>query len=125
MKYKVNCHCGAIQAEIEADENIIAHECNCSICRATGLKQVIIPARDFQLLKGNDALALYKFNTNTARHHFCKTCGVKPFYVPRSNPDGYAININCLQPEPASVQIEPFDGVNWEANASSLSHWSK
>lgn len=125
MKYQIACHCGAVRAEVEAAENLVAHECNCSMCKVTGLRQVIVPSRDFKLLSGEDKLALYQFNTRTAKHHFCKICGVKPFYVPRSNPDGIAVNIYCLDPAPVSVRIEPFDGINWEANAASLADLSK
>jgi len=55
-------------------------------------------------------LSEYRFNTGTARHLFCRRCGVKSFYVPRSNPDGYSVNVRCLDPATIEhVEVEPFD----------------
>jgi hypothetical protein len=65
------------------------------------------------------------FNTGVAKHTFCKTCGTKPFYTPRSNPDGVDVNLRCLTPQPKTVRIVNFDGQNWEANAHSLAHKSQ
>lgn len=125
MKYQASCHCGAVCAEVEADEHLVAHACNCSICKITGLQQVIVPARNFKMIRGEDKLNLYQFNQHIAKHYFCKICGVKPFYVPRSNPDGFAVNVHALSPEPKSIRVETFDGVNWEKNAASLADFSK
>jgi hypothetical protein len=73
------------------------------------------------LLQGGDLLTEYTFNTGVARHLFCSRCGVKSFYVPRSNPDGYSVNARCLEPGTIeSLVPEPFDGRNWEANAEAL-----
>jgi hypothetical protein len=77
-------------------------------------------------LRGEGALTEYSFGTKIARHLFCRTCGVKSFYVPRSNPDGYSVNARCL--DPATVEatvVEPFDGRNWEASAGALRHLSE
>jgi hypothetical protein len=60
-----------------------------------------------------------------AKHTFCKVCGVKPFYTPRSNPDGVDVNVRCLDPFPWRLTIEPFDGRNWERHAADLAHLSK
>jgi len=92
----------------------------------TDYLHLIVPASRFHLLKGAADLATYTFNTRTAKHLFCKICGIKSFYVPRSNPDGYSVNVRCL--EPATIQgmdIEAFDGHNWEQSAAALSHQSK
>ena len=77
----------------------------------------------FRLLTERSALATYSFNTGVAQHYFCTTCGIKPFYVPRSNPDGVSVNARCLDSGTvASIAVEDFDGQNWEANAHSLRH---
>lgn len=73
-----------------------------------------------------DALTEYRFGTGVARHLFCRSCGVKSFYVPRSNPDGYGINARCLDGATiASITVEPFDGRHWEASAGALRHLSQ
>jgi hypothetical protein len=76
-------------------------------------------------LKGQFNLATYTFGTDVARHLFCKTCGIKSFYIPRSNPDGYDINVRCLDIQPRELTIEQFDGRNWELHAHTLAHLSK
>jgi hypothetical protein len=82
---------------------------------------LIIPARDFKLLQGEDQLQTYQFGTHTARHLFCKTCGIKSFYVPRSHPDGISVNVHCLEKNNIkTIKIETFDGKNWEQNIDTL-----
>lgn len=125
MIYQGGCHCGAVQFEVEAPERVECSECNCSICAMTGYLHLIVPPSRFTLIRGTDQLSEYTFNTATARHFFCSTCGVKSFYVPRSNPDGYSINVRCLRPQPAELIIEPFDGRDWERHADSLAHLSR
>jgi hypothetical protein len=82
---------------------------------------LIVSRRDFRLLSGGDDLHEYRFNTGTARHYFCRTCGVKSFYVPRSHPDGYSVNLNCLDlPDDVVVEHAEFDGLNWEQSIEGL-----
>ena len=115
------CHCRDVAFEVAAPAELLVQECNCSICRMTGFLHLIVPASRFRLLKGGDVLTTYAFNTGTARHVFCRRCGVKSFYVPRSNPDGFSVNARCLDPATiTALTIEPFDGQNWEASASTL-----
>ena len=126
MIHTGSCHCGAVVVEVDAPEDLEAYECNCSMCERTGFLHLIVPASRFRLIKGADALTTYAFNTGTARHMFCRRCGIKSFYVPRSNPDGFSINAHCL--DPATIErldIEPFDGQNWEASADTLRELSR
>lgn len=122
---KGGCHCGAVAWEAETDDDVIVDACNCSICAMTGFLHLIVPASRFRLLTEAEALSAYTFNTGVAKHLFCKTCGVKSFYVPRSNPDGFSLNLNCMdRAQFRSVDVRVFDGQNWEANAASLAHLS-
>lgn len=117
------CHCRAVQFEVRAPEQVEVEDCNCSICRRTGFLHLIVPLSDFRLLSGEDALTSYRFNTGAANQTFCRVCGVKAFYTPRSNPDGVSVNARCLDDgEAPELLVTPFDGVNWEANAASLAH---
>ncbi len=116
------CHCGAVRFEVEAPAEIEVHDCNCSICRACGYLHLIVPRERFRLLAGEDELTTYTFNTGTAKHLFCRTCGVKSFYVPRSHPDGVSVNVNCLDEGTVeSMEVTDFDGQNWEKNIAQLS----
>ena len=120
------CHCGAVRFEVDLPDAFEAENCNCSVCAMSGNIHVIVPASRFRLLQGEDALSLYTFNTGAAQHLFCKICGVKSYYIPRSNPDGVAVTYRCLDAwRELDVTINDFDGVNWEANAASLDHKSK
>ena len=125
MIYKGSCHCGAVQFQVEAPEVVECQDCNCSICSKSGYLHLIVPDSKFKLLQGEDNLTTYTFDTAEAKHKFCKTCGIKSFYIPRSNPDGYDINVRCLEPEPKKLVVEKFDGKNWELHAHKLSHLSK
>jgi hypothetical protein len=125
MKYEGGCHCGAVKFEVEAPEEIEVEDCNCSVCKMTGFLHMIVPQSKFTLLSGNDSLTTYTFNTGVAQHKFCKVCGVKSFYIPRSNPDGVDVNTRCLSTQPRSVKVVSFDGHNWEANAHTVAHKSQ
>ena len=125
MIYQGSCHCGAVKFEVEAPSTIEAENCNCSICVKTGFLHLIVPLSKFRLLSGKESLTTYTFNTGVAKHTFCKVCGVKPFYTPRSNPDGIDINVNCLDTKPKEINVVNFDGQNWEKHAHTLAHKSK
>ena len=126
VTHRGGCHCGAVAFEVDAPARVIVQDCNCSLCRMSGYLHLIVPASRFRLLRGQDALTNYTFNTGTAKHLFCRHCGIKSFYVPRSNPDGYSVNARCLDAGTVgSMQVEPFDGRNWEANGASLAHLTK
>jgi len=120
------CHCGAVRFEVALPDAFEVEECNCSICAKSGNIHVIVPASRFTLLQGEGTLTRYTFNTGRAQHLFCSACGVKSYYVPRSNPDGIAVTWRCLDEwNKLDVTVSPFDGQNWEANAERLAHKSK
>ena len=110
VTHRGGCHCGAVAFEVDAPARLTVSDCNCSICRMSGYQHLIVPRARFRLLKGADSLTEYRFNTGTARHLFCRHCGVKSFYVPRSNPDGYSVNVRCLDPSTIEgIEVEVFD----------------
>ena len=122
MKYTGACHCQQVRFEIEVNtpntestENLNISRCNCSICTKSGFLHLIVDKANFHLISGESALTIYQFNTGIAKHTFCKHCGIKAFYQPRSHPNGVSVNYNCLdQPLPAYT-LRQFDGQNWEA----------
>ncbi len=125
MKYEGGCHCGAVRFEVEVPGQVELERCNCSICALSGYLHLIVPKASFKLLSGESALQTYTFNSGIAQHKFCRTCGIKPFYIPRSNPDGVDVNVNCLDQPPADMTIVDFDGQNWEQHAHKLAHKSR
>jgi hypothetical protein len=119
-RYSGGCHCGAVRFGLEIGERV-ALECNCSICRKKGFLHIIVAAGRFHLQRGAEALVEYRFGTGNARHLFCRTCGISSYYVPRSHPDGFSVNLRCLDGDVAAdFEIRPFDGRNWEDNVSQI-----
>jgi hypothetical protein len=108
------CHCGAVRFSASMPEPPVpALACNCSICTMTGFLHVMVPHDRFELLSGRDSLTSYRFGSGAADHLFCSNCGVKSFYQPRSHPDAWSVNVNCLDDAP-ELSVEQFDGRNWE-----------
>lgn len=123
-----SCHCHAVTFEFDAPAALVRTVCNCSVCHMKQNAHAIVPASRFRVLSGDDNLTEYTFNTHRAKHLFCKTCGVQAFYVPRSNPDGVAVTVSCVDPVTiSSVTTELFDGQHWEKSyeASSIASRSK
>jgi hypothetical protein len=112
--FEGGCHCGRVRFRVTANLDCVT-ACNCSICTKKGFLHLIVMPAQFELLSGEDELTTYKFNTHTARHTFCKVCGVHPFYVPRSDPDKSDINVRCLDGiDLSAITIHDFDGKYWE-----------
>jgi hypothetical protein len=114
------CHCGAVRFEVTTELNEVIG-CNCSVCTKKGFLHLIVAPEKFRLLQGADALVTYRFNTGTARHTFCGTCGIHPFYTPRSHSDKVDVNVRCLEGiDLAALTMIPFDGQNWETARATL-----
>jgi hypothetical protein len=116
VRHQGGCHCGRVRFEVLAPAVLEVDECNCTICGMFGFLHLIVTADHFKLLRGADSLRTYTFNTGTAKHLFCANCGTKSFYVPRSHPDGYSVNVRCIDPGTIeSMNIHPVDGRHWES----------
>jgi len=123
ITHRGGCHCGRVRFEVDALARPQVQECNCSICRMTGFVHLIVPAARFRLLQGEDALTEYRFNTGTARHLFCTHCGVKSFYVPRSHPHGYSINVRCIDEGTLQgYELSLFDDNDRDAATAAIEH---
>ena len=110
QKYLGSCHCGAIRFEIETDFPELT-TCDCSICRRKNALMVKVHEERFSLLAGGESLAEYQFHTRTARHHFCRICGIYPFHRKRVTPDYFGVNVFCLEGfDPSGIPIRRTDG---------------
>ena len=115
IQHQGGCHCGRVHFEVLAPAVINVSECNCSICSKSGYLGMIVPRDRFTLKSGEECLIEYTFDSGEAKHLFCRYCGVKSFYVPRSHPDGVSVNARCLDPGTVEkMNIKQFDGQNWE-----------
>jgi len=103
--YGGRCHCGAVKFEIDSDFAELT-TCDCSICRRKNALMVKVHESRFRLLAGGDALTEYRFHTGTARHYFCRVCGIYPFHRKRVTPDHLGINVYCLEGfDPAGIPV--------------------
>jgi len=124
--HRGGCHCGRVRFEVDAPASIAALECNCSIFRMSGFLHLIVPAAHFRLLSGEGDLGEYTFNTGAAKHRFCRVCGIKSFYVPRSNPDGFDVNVHCLDPATIEeIDVAVFDDTRREESEAAIAHLSR
>lgn len=113
--HPASCHCGAVQFELDLPNGLEdLRRCNCSMCRRRGAIVLSIPLDGLRITRGEDALSLYQFNTNTAKHYFCSHCGIYTHHQRRSNPEQYGVNAGCLEGvDPYTLgEVEIMDGVN-------------
>ena len=103
-KHKASCHCGAVELELSLPDGIVdPRRCDCSICRRKGAIVASVPLSGIRIVRGQDKLRLYQFNTGTAKHYFCEVCGIYTHHQRRSNPEQYGYNVGCLE------GVNPFD----------------
>ncbi|HDM8224542.1 TPA: GFA family protein [Vibrio campbellii] len=113
--HQLSCHCGKVQIELSLPNGIEKpRRCDCSMCRRRGAIVASVPLNGIRIIQGEDALKLYQFNTNSAKHFFCGECGIYTHHQRRSNPSEYGYNVGCLEGvNPYElVEIEVMDGVN-------------
>lgn len=113
--HKSSCHCGAVELEIQFPNGIAdPRRCNCSICRRKGAVVGSVPLSGLKVVKGEDKLRLYQFDTKEAEHYFCSVCGIYTHHKRRSNPNQYGINLGCLEGvDPYLIEgVKTYDGAN-------------
>jgi len=118
-KHRASCHCGAVVLELDLPDGIVdPRRCDCSICRRKGAIVASVPLSGITIVQGAEALKLYQFNTNTAKHYFCSHCGIYTHHQRRSNPSQYGYNVGCLEGvNPFALGPVPTnDGVNHPAD---------
>ena len=118
-RHKATCHCGSVEFELYLPKGLVEiRRCDCSLCRRRGAIAASIPLSDIKIIKGKELLKLYQFNTKTAKHYFCGSCGVYTHHQRRSNPSQYGFNVGCLEGiNPLKIEKIPTnDGVNHPAD---------
>lgn len=114
-RHRLRCHCGAVEIELDLPDGVVdPRRCDCSICRRKGAVMASVPLAALKLLRGEQALRLYQFDTREAEHYFCSVCGIYTHHRRRSNPHQFGYNVGCL------VGVDPLlienvvtnDGIN-------------
>lgn len=115
QQYQGSCHCGAVRFSYEGEELHKGVRCNCSICVRKGALMNTEPiSPDKIIIEAEEGvLGIYEFLTKTAKHHFCKRCGIYTFHQTRSQPGYYRVNIGCIEGvDPFALEADYFDGKN-------------
>jgi len=100
-----SCHCGGVKFDVPKNiEFSSARRCNCSLCRRRWAVMVSCPLDDLYIHEGHELLTLYQWNTNAARHYFCKKCGIYTFHQRRTDPSVFGVNIACFD----SINLDDF-----------------
>ena len=115
-----SCHCGGVKYKFFSEELVDIWNCNCSICDLLNYQHLFVKHELFEIISGHELLSEYNFGTESAKHYFCKVCGVKSFYQPRSHPEMFSINFKCVDDPPNVRQVINFDGVNFEESIKKI-----
>ena len=118
--HQASCHCGTVKFELYLPDGLVdPRRCDCSMCRRRGAIVASIPLVAIKIIQGKEALSLYQFNTNTAKHYFCSKCGIYTHHQRRSNPQQYGFNVACLENvNPLKlIDVPTYDGVNHPADS--------
>ncbi|MCL1057371.1 GFA family protein [Shewanella gelidimarina] len=96
--HTASCHCGAVKLALNLPDGIIdLRRCDCSMCRRRGTIVTSAELDGIMVVAGKDKLALYQFNTGTAKHYFCSVCGIYTHHQRRSNPNQFGVNVGCIE----------------------------
>ncbi|WP_027252162.1 GFA family protein [Photobacterium halotolerans] len=117
--HRASCHCGSVVLELSLPQGLVdPRRCDCSMCRRRGAIVASVPLYGITIIKGEDKLSLYQFNTHTAKHYFCSVCGIYTHHQRRSHPEQYGFNVACLEGvNPFELDNVPVnDGVNHPAD---------
>lgn len=118
-RHRASCHCGAVVLELDLPDGIVdPRRCDCSMCRRRGAIVASVPLSGIRVVRGEDVLRMYQFNTVTAKHYFCSNCGIYTHHQRRSNPSEYGFNVGCLDGvNPYELGPVPTrDGINHPAD---------
>lgn len=111
--YQGSCHCGAVKFSFESEEISKGLCCNCSMCSRKGamMTPFAVAPELFKIETADDALGLYQFGAKTAKHYFCKHCGIYTFHETARMPGHYRANLGCIEGvDPFALEADVFDG---------------
>lgn len=111
--YQGSCHCGAVKFSYDGEEITRGLRCNCSICSRKGamMSPEMIPEQNLKIQAAEGALSLYQFGAKTAKHFFCRHCGIYPFHETARKAGHYRVNLGCIDElDTGAFEVDVFDG---------------
>ena len=112
MLYKGSCHCRSVKFSVKTDLSKVV-QCNSSICKRKNAKMNLIPKEAITITQGQENLSVYQFNTNIAKHHFCKKCGIFVYSNRRFDPNGIGVNLGCVDDiDTFEIEAKVADNIN-------------
>ncbi len=113
-EYQGSCHCGAVKFSIHTEQPIEkALRCNCSICARKGapMSNEVFAEADLNIQSKGNGLSLYQFGEKTAKHFFCRHCGIYTFHETARFPGKYRVNLGCIDEiDSVNLPFDVFDG---------------
>lgn len=117
--YSGSCHCGKVAFTVNSDLDEFT-TCDCSLCIKKNAVMVKVHETGFVLHTDWNALGLYQWNTQVAKHYFCNTCGIYTFHRKRAAPDFYGVNVFCFdEADIDKVTIRETEGANMTLECAS------
>lgn len=113
--YQGSCHCGAIKFSYRGEAITRGLRCNCSLCSRKGalMSADMVPIEKLVIDAEEGALGLYQFGAKTAKHFFCRHCGIYPFHETARFPGQYRVNLGCIEGiDSFALDADVFDGKN-------------
>jgi hypothetical protein len=110
---ELTCHCGAVRIDV-AQAPAEVTDCNCSICRRTGVLWAYYPIADVKFSPAQPATDIYLWGKKTIAFHRCKTCGSLTHGAPTdSSQTEMGLNARLLDPAIlAKARVRRFDGAD-------------
>ena len=74
---------------------------------------VLEKKESIEITEGKEELTVYQFNTNIAKHHFCKKCGIFVYSNRRFDPNGIGVNLGCVDDiDTFEIEAKVADNIN-------------
>lgn len=108
------CHCGAVEISADFPDGLTsASRCDCSFCLRRGAPAVTALTQSLKVLRGSEALSCYTWGSHTAKHYFCRICGIYVYHQRRSDPAQCGVNLGCIEGGNPRTHADSFGDIPW------------
>ncbi len=114
-EYQGSCHCGAVRFSYGGEEVTQGLRCNCSLCsrKGTMMSAEMIPEANLKVDAGLKDLGLYQFGKKSAKHYFCRNCGIYTHHETARKAGHYRVNLGCVEGVDCfTLEADVFEGAH-------------